>query len=382
MYFTAVWKNLDKPLFGTPSRWRSTTWLAWFVVVPTFCLAFVLHSQPLPLTNLPDDRSFVIPPEWNVREPALLARVETHSPLTPWLGAGFHQVRNGAHDDFLAMSPSLLYTPRADSSSSQQHDAVVLVPDVVSSAWKELPPVFASLLGLMDSVFGFPSAAFTAQSITAGSDRPGCCKADCSVEEHRVCSLAPVSTLSTIEPSLAMFNKYNVHVVMCAPSDQILVCLSSLHFASAQLQLLQEAHASGQDELAFFSLDTSIRRAQASYAASCLLLRRQASMISTFLPSPLRLFTLYQDYASEQLLLSHRSLAVGSSIYLHRDQLHGPSADLLWSQTTKFTSDALPAQPTVLRAFHANTYAIHEDTPIVAKSNSTRDTADLNSGKG
>ena len=353
--------------------------MAWFVVVSTFCLAFVLHSQ---LANLPDDRSFVVPPEWNVREPTLLARVETQSTLTPWLGAGFRQVRNGAHDDFLAMSPSLLYTPRADSSVNQQQDAVVLVPTVVSSAWKELPPVFSSLVGLKDSAFGFPSAAFTAQSTTPGSDHPGCCKADHSAEEPRVCSVAPVSTLFTMEPSLAMFHKYNVHVMVCAPSDQIRVCLSSLHFASVHLWLQQEAHVSGLASLAFHGLTTSIRRAQASYAVSCLLLRRQASLVTSIIQSPLSLSTLHQTFAPEQLFFSHRNLAAGCSMYFHKAQVPGPSADFLWSQTTQFACDALPAQPTVLKAFGTNTSANHEGTPIVVKSNITRDIADLIPSKG
>jgi len=367
-----------------------TTWLAWFVVVPTFCLAFVLHSQHPSLANLPEDSSFVIPPEWNVREPIFLARVETHSPLTPWLGAGFRQVRNGAHHDFLpsllytpradflAMSPSPMYTPQTDSSSSQQQDAMVLAPTIISSAWKQLSPVFASLLGSVDSEYGLPSAAFTAQGITACSYHPDCNKADRSAEEHRVCSLTPLSPLFTFEPSLDVFNKNTVHVVMCAPSEQILVYLTNLHFASAQLQLQQEVHASGLDELALLSLDTSIRRAQASYAASCLFLRRQASLVTRLLQSPLSLTTSHQNSVPEQLFSSHRDVAVGSSIY----QVHGPPADFLWCQTSKIASAALPAQTTVLRALHADTYALHKITPNVAQSNSSRDAADLHSSKG
>ena len=374
IYFTAVWLKFGKPVFGTPARWRLTTWLAWFVVVPMLCLAFVLNSQHHSLGNLLDDHSFVIPPEWSVREPILLARVETHSPLTPWLGAGFLEVRNGAPDDFLALSPGPLYTPQADSSSTQQQDAMDLAPTIVSSAWKKLSPVFASLLGSVDSEYGLPSAVFTAQGITACSDHPERNKADRSAEEHRVCSLMLLSSLFTFEPSLDVFNKNTVHTVMCAPSEQILVCLSSLHFVSAQSRLQQEAYASGLAELAFHGLNTSIRQAQASYAANCLLQRRSASLVTSIVQAPLSLSTPHQTSTPEPWFWTHRSS------YLHQAQVPRASADFLWSQTTELASTALSAQTTVLRAFHAKTYAIYEDSITVAQS--TRDTADLSSSKG
>lgn len=57
-------------------------------------------------------------------------------------------------------------------------------------------------------------------------------------------SWAPVSALFAVEPSLATLRwniKYNVHMVMCAPSDRIRVCLSRPHVVSALLRLQQEA---------------------------------------------------------------------------------------------------------------------------------------------
>ncbi|KAL0043902.1 hypothetical protein WJX82_003588 [Trebouxia sp. C0006] len=190
IYFTAVWLKFGKPVFGTPARWRLTTWLAWFVVVPMLCLAFVLNSQHHSLGNLLDDHSFVIPPEWSVREPILLARVETHSPLTPWLGAGFLE-------------------------------------------------------------------------------------------------------------------------------------------------------------------------------------RRSASLVTSIVQAPLSLSTPHQTSTPEPWFWTHRSS------YLHQAQVPRASADFLWSQTTELASTALSAQTTVLRAFHAKTYAIYEDSITVAQS--TRDTADLSS---
>ena len=69
---------------------------------------------------------------------------------------------------------------------------------------------------------------------------------------------------------------------------------------------------------------------------------------------------------------------MGISVYLHRDQLHVPSADFLWPRTTEVASAALPVQFSLLRACVANTSAIHKDIFLVAQSNSTRDTAHLN----
>ncbi len=195
-----------------------------------------------------------------------------------------------AIESLLLQCPSLLYaTPRADSSSRQQQDALVLALTIVSSAWKELPPVSASLLGSVDSVFGlvdsvfglldkvfgfvdsvfglvdsvfglvdfvfgsvdsvfglvysvfglvdsvfglgdsvlgFSSATLVAQRITAGFDRPDCCKADPSAEEHRVCSLAPASTLFTGHGQTGLDSKWNADLRQAA--DPVPFCKPQL----------------------------------------------------------------------------------------------------------------------------------------------------------
>ena len=68
-------------------------------------------------------------------------------------------------------------------------------------------------------------------------------------------------------------------------------------------------------------------------------------LVTTLLQSPVRLSMLHENSASEQLILFRHNLAVGISIYLHRDQLHGPSADFLWPQTTELACAAQPVQP-------------------------------------